>query len=189
MLKPNDTVLDVGAWIGYYSLIAAKMVGSKGRVIAVEPLSDNLARLATNISLNGFENIEIVAAAVGEQPGTGYLGRGVSSSTFRLSAKDQTEEVKLTTIDCIVDQHGLDSVELMIIDVEGYENLALKGASRCLSRGDVRNIICEVHPLYLKSYGLSEEDIMTFFEETGFKVRLLDERAGDRPFHLVAQSS
>ena len=74
----------------------------------------------------------------------------------------------------------------MIIDVEGYEHVALEGGSRCLSRGEVRNIICEIHPLQLKSYGSSEADVMTLLKDAGFKVTSLGEKVRDRPYHIIA---
>ena len=66
-LKPGMTVLDIGANIGYFALMEAKIIGDSGRVYAIEPVKESLSNLKRNIALNGFSNIKVYRFAIGDK--------------------------------------------------------------------------------------------------------------------------
>src|SRR5580704_5776748 len=69
ILRPGNSCIDVGAHVGYHSLLAARLVGASGRIFAIDPQPYNCAKILTNAELNGFTNVTVVAAAVAEADG------------------------------------------------------------------------------------------------------------------------
>ena len=102
-IKTGDTVLDLGANIGYYTLIAAHKVGDRGRVIAFEPDPDNIALLRHNVLLNGFENVDVECAAATDRCGQAYLWKNRSNwgghSLIARGNKRKRLTVRATTVD------------------------------------------------------------------------------------------
>ena len=139
-------VVDVGANIGYYALMFAQVVGPAGRIIAIEPSPENLPELKLNIERNKLRNVEIVSKAVGNSQKEVGLRSGINSGVVRDDKRSYSVEQDL--IDNIV----TGPIDLLKIDVEGYEEFALEGAQRILS--EYKPILfLEVHPLELKQYG------------------------------------
>jgi FkbM family methyltransferase len=127
-LKRGDTFIDVGANCGIFTAFAAKKVGPAGRVIAIEPMPQMLERLRHNVAINGFTNVAIFATAVGETPGVATLhihphNRGKSSlvPTFLGSPF----EVQVSSLAGIAMAAGLDRIDTLKIDIEGFEDRAL----------------------------------------------------------------
>lgn len=130
MVKPGDVVFDVGAHFGYYTLLASKIVGPKGRVVAFEPSPGNLARLYRHIELNDRKNMTVLELAVSDHEGTARFETRTGSGVGHL-ADDGPLEVKLTTLDSLRD---LPLPNVMKIDVEGAEVGVLTGAKSLLER-------------------------------------------------------
>jgi FkbM family methyltransferase len=141
----NDAgvVLDVGSYVGVYSIVA-QQAGAK-RVIAIEP-NPAAAQLALeNFQLNGLKNIELVEVALGEHPGPHILsmppGKTLSSGSQILrGAREQTNllwsnslEVEVWRLDDLVNSLGLDRVDAIKIDAEGFELEVLKGGTQTLA--------------------------------------------------------
>ena len=127
-LKEGDVFVDVGANCGAYSLFAARNVGRTGRVIAIEPMPEMLARLRFNIGLNGFDNIDVVPTAVGPAAGTATLF--VDESRRGLSSMSKLEgstplKVPITTLQAVIERAGVDRIDALKIDIEGFEDRAL----------------------------------------------------------------
>jgi FkbM family methyltransferase len=124
-LKPGDIFLDVGANIGWISLNAARLVGTTGRVIAVEPIPELQRRLVFNARSNGFDNITVVPAAVGDESGSVALHvnpfqQGMSSIAAQSGFAEIT--VPLMTLEQIISNHCIDRIDAMKIDAEGHED-------------------------------------------------------------------
>lgn len=132
----NGTLaLDCGANWGLYTLLLSRLVGSTGKVIAIEASPCILKILKRNISLNNIHNVEIVGKALSNQKGFIQFNAGVGATTGRI-ANDREQgdmvEVPTTTIDEVLkNQKG--NVKLVKMDIEGAESLALLGASKTLS--------------------------------------------------------
>jgi FkbM family methyltransferase len=127
-LREGNVFLDIGANCGAYALFAARQVGPSGRVIAIEPMPEMLRRLRYNIAVNGFPNIEVVPTAVGPEAGTATLfvdeaRRGLSSMEVLDGATPL--QVPIATLLSVVERSGVDRVDALKIDIEGFEDRAL----------------------------------------------------------------
>lgn len=123
------TFLDVGANVGLYSLFVnayAKAAEKAARIIAIEPGVETCARLEANIAANQAD-IQIIRAAVSDEPGTGYLGGGdINRGEARLSARsDKSETVVVDTLPRIARTLGLTRIDAMKLDIEGHDLKAL----------------------------------------------------------------
>jgi FkbM family methyltransferase len=145
--REGDVVIDVGAHIGKYALIAAKMVGENGLVIAIEAHQENYSALLRNIELNGFGNIRAFNFAalerddewvrLGGSRDDGYSVKVNSYSTNFLSVRSKS-------IDTISREEQIPRVDIMKIDVEGAEVEVLKGARETLLNSPSLKVLIEV---------------------------------------------
>lgn len=134
LVKPNMTILDVGANLGIYSVLGSDLVGPSGKVYAFEPVPENLALLNHNIKLNGAKNVTVVPKAISDKVGESeiFLAPG-SIGTHSMGAKSKTcITIKTDTIDNFVNQNHL-KVDLIKMDIEGYEGHAIRGGNITLS--------------------------------------------------------
>ena len=146
IVHPGMCVVDVGANIGYYLLMLERFVGKRGRVICVEPSPDNVLELRRNIEANGFQNVVLHEVAVGAARGRVGLRGGINSGIA--AAADGGWEVPLEPLDALVNG----PVDLVKIDVEGYEGQVLDGSADLIRR-DRPVLFLEVHPHLLPRFG------------------------------------
>lgn len=135
LLKPGDCFIDVGANIGYLTLVGARLVGPTGSVLAFEPLPAARAWLERNVALNGESHVTIRGDAVCDRTTTAVLNIGPSRHTSTSSLLPTAESQGETVVQAVrLDDVVADSprVRLLKIDVEGAEHLVLEGASRLL---------------------------------------------------------
>ena len=133
IIRQNDIVFDLGANVGPYSISAAAR--TDGKVIAVEPALQTFELL--NRSASQFSNMTAIHTAISDKPGTAFLSHGGSSENFKLSEDNeaQDEKVPLVTVDDIAAEHGIKSVDIIKMDVEGHELKALAGAEKIIANG------------------------------------------------------
>lgn len=142
-LREGDIFVDAGANIGFYTIYASKIVGPKGRVIAVEMMPDTADVLRNHIELNGLENVEVIAKALSEKGGDFVIasvpeGKFGQASISRKGNKGARRiRVETSTLNHIIDQ----PVRLLKMDLEGAEFSALKGGLPVLNK--VKAIIFE----------------------------------------------
>lgn len=127
----GDTVYDVGAHAGFYTLLGSVLVGSEGRVVAFEPVGENLNYLETHLRINAVSNVEIVRAAVSDRAGRIRLTRGPSSSMWLLHSQGELE-VEAVRLDDLVMNGRLPPPDVIKMDIEGAELLALQGSVNVL---------------------------------------------------------
>ncbi len=133
VLKPGDTFLDIGANVGFFSLLAARLVGPGGRVVAFEAVGEIAACAEHNATLNGFAQITVRPVAVGESMGRAVLRRTTHPGGATLADDAQadevtgTEDVEVVAIDTLVANGSLPVPDLVKIDVEGHELPVLLG--------------------------------------------------------------
>lgn len=132
-LTPGSAVYDVGANVGFYTLLAARAVGPRGAVVAFEPLPENLAFLRRHLELNGASQVRIVEAAVSDRGGTARFARGASREMGSLREGGELE-VKTLSLDAFVGEGSGPPPDCIKLDVEGGECAALEGARRVLER-------------------------------------------------------
>jgi FkbM family methyltransferase len=178
IVRPGDVVFDVGANVGFFTLLASRLAGPGGRVVAIEPFARNLDFLRQHIALNQLANVVVVAQAVADQPGTGAFAPGRSPSMGRLDASGIP--VAVTTLDALVASGTVPPPRVIKMDIEGAESRALSGARRTLA--DHRPIIL------LSTHGHAQDAACrAFLEELGYTVTLRRDGAADGQYELVAQ--
>jgi FkbM family methyltransferase len=143
-LSPGQTFIDVGANLGIYTLVASKIVGPSGRVIAFEPSSQSFSLLKSNITLNGFTNVQVYPTAVSDKIGKAFLYNGPdpaqNSLGRHLRLEPKGEEVVTQPLDSALSQAPVERVHVIKIDVEGAEELVLRGAD---------NVVTAHHPVII----------------------------------------
>jgi FkbM family methyltransferase len=130
-VAPGQTVFDIGAHAGYYTVLAADRVGPAGRVVAFEPSQRNLRYLEAHLSLNGIVNARVVGAAVSDFMGEASFDGHGDSFQGRLSTSG-ISKVKVVSLDRLIEGGTLPLPDLVKIDVEGGEREVLAGAARLL---------------------------------------------------------
>jgi FkbM family methyltransferase len=132
LLKPGVILVDIGANIGYYTLLAASRIGCDGKVIAFEPSSDNCALLRMSLQANDFDNVKLYPYAVADKEGV--VGFEMSDSNGRISPGDAlaSYQVQAVTLDtCLKDEPHIDIIKM---DIEGAEGRALRGMYQLIRR-------------------------------------------------------
>jgi FkbM family methyltransferase len=173
LLRPGATVLDVGANVGYYALLAAREVGPDGRVIAFEATPAVAARLAENVKLNALGNVTVVHAAVCDRAGEIEFrlqdDDSEGNSLVNFATDWPTVKVPAVSLDDYAAAHNIDRVDVMKVDVEGAEPMVLAGAKRLLSGPTPPVLILESNPEALKAGGSSPADIRERLAGFGYR--------------------
>jgi FkbM family methyltransferase len=134
-LFPGACVLDIGANIGYFSMLAASLIGREGRVFAFEPLSANVPLLAASALVNQFRNIEIVAAAASDRIKTVSIGASYTNGMIGGLPQAAGSALGCSYVVTIpVDTVVQGKVDFLKIDVEGHEYRAIAGATETIRR-------------------------------------------------------
>ena len=146
IIDPNATVIDAGANIGVFTVIAA-LQAKGGRVFAIEPVNENFRLLKANVEANGLENVVLVKKAISDTAGTTrmYMTNPGSTSILEPTTPDRPIEVEICqsiTINELLETNKLDRVDFMKMDIEGAEFLAFRDWT-WLER--VVRIVLEVH--------------------------------------------
>lgn len=171
LLKPGDTVIDVGANIGYFTLLGASLVGNSGRVLAVEPNPEVRAQLERNLSRNGMRNVQLFDCALSdaEEELTLFIGppdnTGISS--FR-TPRDSTRSITVRTIPFDIGFPPAQTRAAMVkVDVEGAELRVLRGMRHYLARNSP-DLIIELSPDYLQDLDANIFELYDLLAEHGY---------------------
>jgi FkbM family methyltransferase len=170
-LQPGMTVIDVGANVGYYTLLAASCVGPTGKVFAIEPSPYAYARLKETVAANALSQVVTLQAALGSAGGEGVLympPSGNHSPSMVLCDQEDYWRVPLRTLDDCLEEWGLERVDLLKMDVEGFEPQVLRGARLALSTGKIRTLLCELNDWLLRRAGGSAEELFSLIDAEGF---------------------
>ena len=183
LLEPGMVVVDVGAHVGYYTLLAAKQVGPKGKVYAFEPESANYALLEENIGLNGYQNIVTIKSAVSSRSGSSTLyltalDNGRHSTYHHDLPENGSEVVKATTLDAFLEGEEWPRVDLVKMDVEGAEEDVFQGMERLLRESEDLKIVMEFNPRLLENAEVDPRLFLQMPAARGFKVYCIDDKEG-----------
>jgi len=171
-LAPGWTVLDVGAHIGYYSLLCAKALGRNGSVYAFEPCPSTFIRLRRNLDLNPDLNVHAQAMALADRTEHLCMSEADSSNTgtsFVMGKDARNLSIPVTTLDEFVRERRLARVDFIKVDVEGYEMKLLAGADDTLARFRPR-LMVEVNPDALIRFDSSAENLMQALRARNYSI-------------------
>jgi FkbM family methyltransferase len=176
-VKPGFVVYDIGAHIGFFTLLFSSLAGTAGRVYAFEPLPQNFDRLTANIEANGLSNVEACSLAISDEEGSATLVVDDSSLKGHLAemkpgGAENVVRVEARTIDAMV-CHAARIPDLLKIDVEGAEGRVMRGAAQTIQACRPRLII-EIHSVQAGREVIDGLPIPYLFQSiaTGIETRL-----------------
>lgn len=179
IIKNGDTVLDLGANIGVYTLIFAKLVGKSGHVFAFEPDPTNFEILSKNVKENKHENVTLVQKAVSEKNDRIKLfvskRNHASHRIFDSEEKRNSIEVDVITLDTYFKKIK-NPINFIKMDVEGVEGATLLGASNIIKNSKDLVIMMEYFPKWIRKYGMNPEEILDSLIEKKFKLFNIDQK-------------
>ncbi len=177
-VRQGDTVIDIGANIGYFTLLFARLVGPRGQVFAFEPEPINFELLRRNVELNGYCNVTLVPKAVSDASGTARLYLAEHKGDGRIfDSHDGRGSIPIETIrldDFLKDYEG--RIDFIKMDIQGAEPAALRGMTKLLERHRQARIILEFWPIGLKLFGEEPEAFLRSLTDLGFGLWNLDEQ-------------
>lgn len=176
LLARGDTVVDIGANIGFFSILAAQTVGPEGLVIAFEPAPETRQRLERNLALNRIDNVLVRQEAVSDTDGEAvfFAGRREQSGGASLRAMSNSPSqypVRVSRFDGMAWPHP--SPRLVKIDIEGAELAALKGMAGLL-RDSGPDLILEVTDSFLLQMGSSAQALTQYLFSFGYRCYMID---------------
>ena len=175
LLPVGGVFADIGANEGFFSIMASKLVGPTGRVIAVEPQRRLGQVLRENIALNRLDNVLVSAVAVGDKEGTAelHLSPDVNTGATGLVRATKyglpTQTTVVTRLTTALASAGIAAVDLLKMDIEGSEYEAILGSPELFKTGAIRALALELHPERLRARGLDANRILAFLHECGYR--------------------
>ncbi|MDW8293028.1 MAG: FkbM family methyltransferase [Anaerolineae bacterium] len=168
-IRPDAVVIDVGAYIGQYTLLAAKYA-PHGHVVALEPHPISFARLSSHVIRNRMSNVTLLQKAAGRERGRLPLAPSSQFSDSRLlptDSSDDTTEVEVIALDELVEEQELGRVGLVKVDAEGAEGEVLKGAEQTLQKF-LPTLVVELDRSREKAWGADPESILAMLAKWGY---------------------
>ena len=181
-LKPGMNAVDIGGNIGYYAMLEARLVGPAGKVIAIEPMPENSAQLSKNVEANGYQNIHIHKVAIGNKDGSAliYIAGKSNWHSMRPNSSSKGEiKVPVCTLDSLLVPYNLPSVDLVRMDLEGYEVTAIEGMKRTLVKYGPR-LLVELHPHLVGTAAI--EKYLRCLGNLGYTIEWMIEQDRDLPW-------
>jgi FkbM family methyltransferase len=172
-VKPGWVAVDVGANIGYYSLLFSKLVGPMGKVYAFEPSSVIWEKLSRTIALNSPTNLHALKLALSDSSGkvslvTGPLGN-LGKTHLGSMGTQCSDFVDQVTLDSFAEQNALSRLDVMKVDIEGCEERLLVGGTKTIQRFKPVLLI-ELNPAALKSFGTTADNLIARLHGFGYRL-------------------
>ena len=172
LTRPSMVAYDIGANVGVFTFLLARLVGSSGAVYAFEPEGNNFTCLQRSVQLNGTSNVRVDKRAIGQNSGTALFDRRGGAFSGRLVGDNTNYQrsanltaVQTASIDDLIRKEGFAPPDIVKIDVEGNEALVLAGMRDTLTSHSPI-IVCELH----KHLGESAGAVQTILRECGYSV-------------------
>ena len=173
IVKTDNVVLDIGANIGYYSVIMSKLVGDNGKVLSFEPTLHYRKVLKKNIITNMLTNIKIYKFGLSDKKQDLEISIGPSSATLHEPKETITnkkrEMINLQSLDECINQLHIDRIDFIKIDVDGHEPAFLKGAMKSIKKYNPI-ILLEVNHLNYIESNVSAWDFYDYLINEGFYI-------------------
>lgn len=176
-VEPGMNVVDVGANVGYYSLVASTLVGSSGRVYAFEPDPESFSYLTRNVDLNACRNVVPIRMAVSDRVGSAsFVRRNQDTGFLSGDAGSASVNVSTVSLDEFFAEQGWPTVGLVKMDVEGSERVALLGMRELSRRNPSLRLIMEFNLDAMGRLGISTQMLTSTLKELGFREAYLIEK-------------
>jgi FkbM family methyltransferase len=176
-VKRGNTILDIGANIGYFTLIFARLVGKEGKVFAFEPETNNFTFLKKNIRRKRLQNVTLIQKAVSNETGKARLylcAYNVGNRMICNSGEGRMYiEVETVRLDEYFKNYG--NIDFIKMDIQGAEWIALEGMLNLLRKNKNLKIIIEFTPDNLKKFGVEPQELPKLLLEHGFKLYDINE--------------
>ncbi len=171
LVHPDDVILDVGANFGYYAVTLAAALDRRCRIHALEPSPVNYGRLCRHVSGNGLDDVvEAHCLGVSDEPATVTMTQPLENSGHAAVVPDgEIKGVTLTTLDSFCDSLALDRLDVLTIDVEGFEERALRGAERILAHFKPL-VLVEFFPPVMQRQGSSPDAAARILTKLGYQL-------------------
>lgn len=180
-LQKGDVFFDVGANIGLYTLLAAKAVGETGRVFSFEPVNKTFSRLKENVDFNEFVNCRLFNLAISDKNGknkiiTSREGYDAFNSMAIPSVGGffNKEDIETITLTSFCNEHNIDKIDFLKVDVEGWEVHVIKGAKEVLEKFSP-TIMIEFTDKNLINAGQSAKDLFNLLTSQGYKLNKIND--------------
>lgn len=172
--RPGMTFLDIGANVGYYTALASVRLKGEGRIISLEPDPENFSYLQKTVKANGFSNVDCIQKAASNVPGkvTLYTSRD-NRGDNRLYANDLSDskvDVECVVLDDLMASLGVRQLDLVKIDVQGFEYNVIAGLRETLRRSPKCVILSEFWPQGLRDAGSSPEKYLAGFRDLDMRL-------------------
>lgn len=177
--RPGDIFIDVGAHTGWYAIQAAKVIGSAGHVIALEPDETNRGHLERNLSLNGITNYTAISAAAWSKSGSIRWSPGEVSVWNKIDETKGSATVQTITLDELASQLSLSRLDWIKLDIEGAEVDAIEGAEQVLKR---------FHPILFIEIHETLEPVKRLLAQFGYVIQKVEfDQLPDRHGWILAR--
>lgn len=185
ILKPGAIMLDIGANVGLYSALGGLALGEKGRIIAFEPDPESRKYLKQTIDANALSNTEVISAAASNNNGTTQLfistnNRG-DNRLYENQNADVAVDVATVRIDDVLNERNIDAVDIIKIDVQGFEGYVIEGMEQTLKNSQRLQMLMEFWPEGLSSAGTNPLDLLNRLESFGLSLFELKEKGNFTP--------
>jgi FkbM family methyltransferase len=176
LITPGMVVYDIGANIGFYAILLAKMAGHNGKVICFEPDARNFGHLEK--AVQAFPNVTSFQKAVSDKDGILKIYRSkllnVDHRTYPVNNYESVEEIQAVSIDSLLRQRTIPAPDVIKIDIQGYELSAFKGMEQLLREKQNLKIVAEYWPHGFKRAGTSAVEFYDFFFSLGYRFSLIE---------------
>lgn len=172
-IKPGMTIIDIGANLGYYTAIASRLAGEQGSVLAFEPEPNFFKLLSRNISRNDLKNVINFELAIAEKTGLTnlYLSNDNKGHNSIINSEElkNSVQVKTTTLDDFLASHKITKVDMIKMDIEGAEILALEGMKNTLMK-HLPLLFLEFSPNSIIKINRNPIDLLSTLQEIGYSI-------------------
>jgi FkbM family methyltransferase len=170
-IKKGDVALDIGANIGYYTLIFARLVGAEGKVFSFEPDPYNFNLLKKNVEINGYKNVELIQKAVSHQTGKTRLyfkqDNHTINTIYASFGSFKTLDIEAVSLDeYFVNYPG--AIDFIKMDIQGAEGRAIQGMDKLLAKNRQIKIVMEYEPAFLIRSGMDPGECLRLLTDRGF---------------------